>query len=143
MCLALRASGLWLRYATLQNLIPSFPWIVPHALHPGAIQGMEGIKFCLLATLNIAPLGSERIYSVNMVGRVDGRRHYRTRLPLFTSSGLLHNSFIVTSSSSATGKSNSREQSCTGSCDGQSRKPTIFCQSQPCLTTILTRCDQF
>ena len=25
MCLALRASGLWLRYATLQNLIPSFP----------------------------------------------------------------------------------------------------------------------
>ena len=27
MCLALRASGLWLRYTTLQNLIPSFPWI--------------------------------------------------------------------------------------------------------------------
>ena len=25
MCLALRASGLWLRYARLQNLIPSFP----------------------------------------------------------------------------------------------------------------------
>ena len=29
MCLALWASGLWLRYATLQNLIPSFPWIAP------------------------------------------------------------------------------------------------------------------
>ena len=29
MCLALRASGLWLRYAVLQNLIPSFPWIAP------------------------------------------------------------------------------------------------------------------
>ena len=29
MCLALPASGLWLRYATLQNLIPSFPWIAP------------------------------------------------------------------------------------------------------------------
>ena len=29
MCLALRASGLWLRYTTLQNLIPSFPWIAP------------------------------------------------------------------------------------------------------------------
>ena len=28
-CLALQASGLWLRYATLQNLIPSFPWIAP------------------------------------------------------------------------------------------------------------------
>ena len=44
MCLALWASGLWLRYATLQNLIPSFPWIAPHALHSGAIQGKEGIK---------------------------------------------------------------------------------------------------
>ena len=51
MCLALRASGLWLRYTTLQNVIPSFPWIAPHALHPGAIQGKEGIKFCHLATL--------------------------------------------------------------------------------------------
>ena len=29
MCLALRSSGLWLRYATLQNLIPSFPWHNP------------------------------------------------------------------------------------------------------------------
>ena len=29
MCLALWASGLWLRYAMLQNLIPSFPWIAP------------------------------------------------------------------------------------------------------------------
>ena len=29
MCLALRASGLWLRYAVLQNLITSFPWIAP------------------------------------------------------------------------------------------------------------------
>ena len=28
-CLALRASELWLRYATLQNFIPSFPWIAP------------------------------------------------------------------------------------------------------------------
>ena len=51
MCLALLASGLWLRYTTLQNLIPSFPYIAPHALHPGAIQGKEGIKFCHLATL--------------------------------------------------------------------------------------------
>ena len=29
MCLALRASGLWLRYAMLQSLIPSFPGIAP------------------------------------------------------------------------------------------------------------------
>ena len=29
LCMALRASGLWLRYAALLNLIPSFPWIAP------------------------------------------------------------------------------------------------------------------
>ena len=29
MCLARRASALWLRYATQQNLIPSFSWIAP------------------------------------------------------------------------------------------------------------------
>ena len=52
-CLAFQASGLWLRYAALQNLIPSFPWIAPHALHPGAIQGKEGIKSCHLATLKV------------------------------------------------------------------------------------------
>ena len=55
MCLALWASGLWLRYATLQNLIPFFPWIAPHALHPGAIQGKEGIKFCSVAQRSHSP----------------------------------------------------------------------------------------
>ena len=54
MCLALRASGLWLRYAALQNLIPSFPWIAPpRPLHPYATQGKEGIKFCHLATMAV------------------------------------------------------------------------------------------
>ena len=57
-CLALRASGVWLRYAKLQNLIPFFPWIAPHALNPGEIQGKEGIKFCQLATLFVAAAGS-------------------------------------------------------------------------------------
>ena len=33
-------------------MIPSFLGLRPHALHPGAIQGKEGIKFCHLATLN-------------------------------------------------------------------------------------------
>ena len=42
MCLALRASGLRLRYATSLR---------PHTLHPGAIQGKEGIEFFHLATL--------------------------------------------------------------------------------------------
>ena len=51
LCLALRASGLWLRYAGLQNLIPFFPWIAPHTLHHGAMRGKEGIKFCHLATM--------------------------------------------------------------------------------------------
>ena len=43
MCLALWASGLLLRYATLQNLIPGEC--------KGAIQGKEGTKFWHLATL--------------------------------------------------------------------------------------------
>ena len=37
MCLAHRATGLWLRYAPLQNLIPSIPWIA----HP-ALQTRKG-----------------------------------------------------------------------------------------------------
>ena len=52
MCLALRASGLWLRYATLQKFDPFLSLdCAPRPLHPGAIQGKEGIKFCHLATL--------------------------------------------------------------------------------------------
>ena len=39
--------------ATLRCKIRSLPFLGlrPHALHPGAIQGKEGIKFCHLATL--------------------------------------------------------------------------------------------
>ena len=46
MCLALRVSGLWLRCK-----IWSLPFLGlrPHALHPGAIQGKEGIKFYSVA----------------------------------------------------------------------------------------------
>ena len=47
MCLALRASGLWLRYAMLQNLIPSFPW--PSTLAQS--KEKEGIIFCHPATI--------------------------------------------------------------------------------------------
>ena len=35
------ASGPWLRYATLQNLTPSFLGLRPYTLHPGAVQGKE------------------------------------------------------------------------------------------------------
>ena len=51
MCLALWASGIWLQYATLQNLIPSFPWLAPPHPPPWPVQGKEGIKFFHLATL--------------------------------------------------------------------------------------------
>ena len=73
MCLALRASGLWLRYAALQNLIPSSPWIAPLALHPGAIQGKEGIKFCHLATLSRETMERRRRF-----GGRDSSAKYRT-----------------------------------------------------------------
>ena len=43
--LALQASGLWLRYPKLQNLIPSYPWIAPG-------WRAWGIKFCYLATFS-------------------------------------------------------------------------------------------
>ena len=77
MCFALRASGLWLRYAMLQNLIPSFPWIAPvpwiaaRTLHHGTIQGKEGIIFCHLATLLLHRLrlrcgGSMQLHSRNI-----------------------------------------------------------------------------
>ena len=46
MFLALRASGLWLRYATLQNLIPSFPWIAPGWRAWGR-KGSEGSNFAI------------------------------------------------------------------------------------------------
>ena len=42
-CLALPALRTWI------------PWITPPALHPDAIQGKEGIKFCHLATLGSSP----------------------------------------------------------------------------------------
>ena len=46
--------------ATLRCKIWSLPFLGlrPHSLHPGAIQGKEGIKFCHLATLLWIPLVS-------------------------------------------------------------------------------------
>ena len=41
------------RYAAKFDPFLSWPWLAPHALHPGAIQGKEGIKFCHLATLDV------------------------------------------------------------------------------------------
>ena len=35
--------GLWLHYATLQNSIPSFPWIAPPPSNLSSIQVKEGI----------------------------------------------------------------------------------------------------
>ena len=43
--------------ATLRYKIRSLPFLGlrPHALHPGAVQGKEGINFCHLATLQPQP----------------------------------------------------------------------------------------
>ena len=43
--------------ATLRCKIGSLPFLGlrPHSLHPGAIQGKEGIKFCHLATFGTNP----------------------------------------------------------------------------------------
>ena len=38
------------------NMVARWQNLRPHALHPGAIQGKEGIKFCHLATMFRAPM---------------------------------------------------------------------------------------
>ena len=57
MCLALRPSGLWLCYAALQNLIPSFPWIAPPRPPPWRNPRKGRDQICHLATL---PTGGSR-----------------------------------------------------------------------------------
>ena len=47
MCLALRASGLWLCYAMLQNLIPSFPWIAPPPSTLAQSKERKGSNFAI------------------------------------------------------------------------------------------------
>ena len=65
MCLALWASGLWLRYATLQNLIPSFPWIAPPR-PPPRLNPRKGRDQILLSS-NLVRAPHEWTY----VGRTD------------------------------------------------------------------------
>ena len=78
MCLALRASGLWLRYATLQNLIPSFPWIAPP--HPPPLaqsKERKGSNFaiwqpCVQPRLRVRARGQgEHALSLRQRGRHD------------------------------------------------------------------------
>ena len=47
MCLALWASGLWLRYTMLQNLITSFPWIAPTASTLAQSKERKGSNFAI------------------------------------------------------------------------------------------------
>ena len=47
MCLALRASGLWLCYAMLQNLIPSFSWIAPMPSTLAQSKERKGSNFAI------------------------------------------------------------------------------------------------
>ena len=61
-------SGFWtmapLRYAAKFNTFLSLD-CAPHALHPGAIQGKEGIKFCHLAKLR-SDLGHEHFGTLGL-----------------------------------------------------------------------------
>ena len=69
-------SGFWtmapLRYAAKFDPLP-FLGVRPHALHPGAIQGKEGIKFCHLATLVEGNLQN--------IGEQIGFRYYKGESP--------------------------------------------------------------
>ena len=59
--------------ATLRCKIGSLPFLGsrPHALHPGAIQGKEGIKFCHLATLLPAHLGEVQVLQCYQMAKFD------------------------------------------------------------------------
>ena len=49
--------------ASRQNLIPSFPWIASGWRERGAIEGKEGMKFCIIAQRSNSPsctLGRKR-----------------------------------------------------------------------------------
>ena len=53
------------------------PWIAPPTLHPGAIQGKEGIKFCHLAILSVGG-------HVALARRVQERQGYRCHRAIAT-----------------------------------------------------------
>ena len=55
MCLALQASGLWLHYATLQNLIPSFPWIAVAPPRPPPWRNPRKRRDQILPSGNLGP----------------------------------------------------------------------------------------
>ena len=52
----------------------------PHALHPGAIQGKEGIKFCHLATL-MQVRGGEEGHQLQQQELVEEDRQQQEELP--------------------------------------------------------------
>ena len=85
MCLALRASGLWLRYATLQNLIPSFPWIAPPRPPPwrnprkGRDQILPSGNLGLTANVIIPDLSTKSAVSTPEMGLVTQRMRKRRR----------------------------------------------------------------
>ena len=69
--------------ATLRRKIKSLPFLGlrPHALHPGAIQGKEGIKFCHLATLIEGGLEMEFNGLVDDDDESEGDEGERLRVP--------------------------------------------------------------
>ena len=78
MCLALRASALWLRYATLQNLFPSFPWIAPPPRPPPWRNPRKG-RNQILPSGNLG--GSSDHGCGHQPGRAGQRRRLDARLP--------------------------------------------------------------
>ena len=72
-CLALRASGQWLRFATLQNLIASFPWIAPPRPPPWRNPRKGRDQICHLATLNLCSMRRELRDTTKVVYSLSGR----------------------------------------------------------------------
>ena len=99
----LKPAGIWVFDEGRGDCRTSLPYTTNYASFM-SMRSPNGVQLP-----NPAPLGLERVYSVNMVGKFDERVNYKSRVALFASLGYLNNSFIVTSSSSDTDKSFSRD----------------------------------
>ena len=83
MCLALLASGLWLRFTTLKNLIPSFPWIAPPCPPPrrNPRKGRDQILPSGNTATRVIFFQAVRRGRGQLHHRPDGARHLRRGQP--------------------------------------------------------------
>ena len=107
MCLARRASGLWLRYATLQNLIPFFPGLRPPPSTLAQSKERKGSNFVIWHPPSLSLLG--------------GRRNHRSdRSQLMVFSG------AAWEARKRGGRSEGRKEERANRSEGERKEPDIY-----------------